>query len=89
MSSLGLRVMGMGAEVGHYMMEVSFCTYAVWRARAMYGVCSQFGTIKMWLLVEVCLCAWAIYSACPREFVVFRLCNRAERGMIQSVFFLV
>ncbi len=34
------------------------------RLRARYGLCSQLGSMRMWLLGEVCLCACALYMAC-------------------------
>ncbi len=37
-----------------------FCAYDVWRLRARYGLCSQLGNMRIWLLGEVCLCACAL-----------------------------
>ena len=40
--------------------------YDVCSLRARYGLCSQLGSMRMWLLGEVCLCACALYMACSR-----------------------
>ena len=47
-------------------MEASFCTYVECRLRARYGLCSQLGSMRIWLLGEVCLWACALYMACSR-----------------------
>ena len=38
----------------------NFCAYDMCRLRARYGLCSQLGSMRIWLLGEVCLCACAL-----------------------------
>ncbi len=66
MFSLGLGILGCLCRKGWYGIEAIFCAYDVYRFRERYGLCSQFGSIRMWLIGEVCLCVCALYMACSR-----------------------